>query len=214
MMRSVLTAFMLIFPGAAAAAPVDVSIVDNVASVVRVRVGDDHGSGLVVSKSGHVLTSAVLIDGCENCAMAVGDGTDKERLVKATLVKVDYPAGLALLKAETKLPSVYALEDLASVRPRDGLIIVGVRRGETKAPLERKVLSPSYDKGRVLSDYEGAPGMLGAAGYSAKTGRLVGIIIHGEHYERGGERGFGALLAPPKAIAAFLKANNVPVPQD
>jgi hypothetical protein len=56
--------------------------------------------------------------------------------------------------------------------------------------------------------------MLGAAGYSAKTGRLVGIIAHGEHYEQGGQRGFGALLVPPKAIAAFLQANKIPVPQD
>ena len=78
------------------------------------------GSGFVVSKSGHVLTNAHVVEGCESATGRLPSGQ-----FPLTIVNVDEQNDLAILLAEFKVTAVATFREGKAVRAGEDVIVVG-----------------------------------------------------------------------------------------
>jgi S1-C subfamily serine protease len=91
------------------------------ASVVAVEHGRGHGSGVVLSQDGYVLTNAHVVAGDEPLRVRFADGEE----TKATLVGRDTPSHLAVLRVAAHGLSPLALHE--ERRARVGQIVLAVK---------------------------------------------------------------------------------------
>ncbi len=78
------------------------------------------GSGFVVSKSGHVLTNAHVIEGCESATGQLPSGE-----FPLTILNVDEQNDLAILKTDAQISAVATFREGKAVRAGDDVIAVG-----------------------------------------------------------------------------------------
>jgi uncharacterized protein len=79
-----------------------------------------NGTGFVVSRQGHVLTNHHVIEGCSSVHARV-DGFNK----KIAVVGMDAENDLAVLKLPSPLPSVAHFREGRTIRPGDGVVVIG-----------------------------------------------------------------------------------------
>lgn len=155
------------------------------------------GSGIIVSRQGHILTSAGVTDGCDEL---VANGTDEAERVAAG-------DGLALLRApgvEKLTPMAVASADSAGV-----LTLAGVPDPrEQKGGAATRYLAARLT-GAALELVRPKPlaGFAGAAALDAQ-GRLAGVLDMSDPHLAG--TGASPLrLIDAKAIRTFLSAHGV-----
>ena len=83
--------------------------------------GSSSGSGIVISRNGHILTNQHVVLQCD--AYEIID--DKNRVLKAALEVVDPAKDLALLTVREKFPSVAAVRKQAAPRLGEAVTVVG-----------------------------------------------------------------------------------------
>jgi S1-C subfamily serine protease len=84
------------------------------------RGGTASGTGFVVSRSGHILTNAHVVDGCSTLTGRAPSGS-----FPLTLLNTDSQNDLAVLQSSAPLPAVAAFRDGRGVRPGDDVIAAG-----------------------------------------------------------------------------------------
>jgi hypothetical protein len=190
-------------------------------SVVQVNVDGKHvGSGVVIDRSGTVLTAAYVVEGCEEhaCAITVTDGASGAKPAKAAVTAIDYRAGLAVISAERTFSAAAVLEDLGAIgTPKDVVAVIGVRRNDGKDAdfsdiIEPRLSGPSNGfpcRNCMVIDHPGGQRMGGAGVFSVPAGRLVGILFTPHRIENGVEIRYCTLAIPADAIRTFLKAKGV-----
>ena len=82
--------------------------------------GTASGTGFVVSRSGHVLTNAHVVDGCGTLTGRVPSGS-----FPLTLLNADRQNDLAVLQSNASLPAVATFREGRGVRPGDDVIAAG-----------------------------------------------------------------------------------------
>ena len=207
-------------PTRRADAPTDHETRSRTAAYV-VSVGVHHDGGGVAVSDHLILTSAALLASCGTCEVRVGGG-DPWRWHDARRVTVDADSGFGLLRVEAGGLAPADLQPHRTGRG-EGLYAFppsndtpGLRRvaGATHAPratarrAERDADADEF-RGLILSNVPISDGSIGAAVFSARNGRFVGII-HGAIDEPGHPaHGLTAALGAASAIR-FIQAATAP----
>jgi Trypsin-like peptidase domain len=106
---------------ATALAPAPVAPANPPVAAQRKRERAGSGSGFVVSKSGHLLTNAHVIEGCAEVRVTSPDRTT----AKAEIVARDQRADLALLKSAAAPGAVASFREGQRIRQGDSVIALG-----------------------------------------------------------------------------------------
>ena len=169
------------------------------------------GSGVVIDGDGEVLTNNHVVEGANQLAVALPDGT----LRPAKLVGVDPDSDLALLKADATGLQPIAIGDVNSLAVGDVVLALGnplgvgqtVTQGIVSA-LGRKGIGINPIENFIQTDASINPGNSGGALIDA-TGRLVGI--NSAILSRGGGSegiGFAIPVDLAQKVAASLKKHG------
>ena len=130
-------------PGATSTAPVDIA--DAISSVVLIFAGDGHGSGVLVSSDGYVLTDQHVIGAAKQVRVRWADGVESV----GEVVRSDAARDVALIKTDPRGRDPLPLR-LQSLRPGDTVYAIG-------APLESRFQN-SVTRG-VVSAYRTIDGL-------------------------------------------------------
>ncbi len=191
-------------------------------ATVRIDANGNYvGVGVVVSASGHVLTSVQAAGSWRYAKFTVGDAR-----LPANVVDFDESHGLALLKAAAPLQNAPVTLASARAAKNSAVMLICYRQVSSEPPMisRRKdtglVTDPSYGgessgtldlrdleivrvRGQEqMSPYAYAPVI------SAKTGEIEGFVI-------GNMRRYDVtdvLVMPASVIRTFLQAQKVPLP--
>jgi S1-C subfamily serine protease len=79
------------------------------------------GTGFFVTRQGHVLTNAHVVNGCKTITVQQPGGAS----APATMVTADKQNDLALLQASTAVPAVAALRGGRPIRPGEAIVVYG-----------------------------------------------------------------------------------------
>ena len=173
------------------------------------------GTGLVVSRDGHILTSCRAIEGCLKVACDLGG-----KLAPLTVVRTDSRNDLALLKLSVPGPAPLRFREGKLIGTGDGVVVVGYPLQETPAhqPQVEKgtvsaIVGPGKDPGilqvKVMlhPKNNGGP-LLDAAGNV--IGMVTGKLDPVRATELGGDLPRNLTFATNSAVVrAFLEANGV-----
>jgi S1-C subfamily serine protease len=196
------------------------------ATVEVVRPDGGWGSGVVITKQGHIITAAHVLQGIEGRTVMVKmDGNAFIRTYDAEIIVVDEARDLGLLR----LPGEYANPALLEIRdvppyPGDATYSIGfpaelggakiantndVRILDLLPPLNRAEWPASYNT--LLLNNRLEPGYSGGGIFLNRNGRLTGIIIL-ELWTVSGMLTYreAPLVVPMRRIRPFLDENYVP----
>src|SRR5262249_51877119 len=158
--------------GGAAAAP-DLGSEDPYGTQRR----DGTGSGVVVSKTGLVLTNRHLLGDRGDAKVLFADG----RVLPAKVVKAHAPSNLALLQVELPAGAVLAGARCGEGQGTPGEVVVAVGRplGGKDLTVSAGVLSALRDRGRLQAD-PNLGNQNGGGALVDATGTLLGIVDAGK----------------------------------
>lgn len=88
-------------------------------SVVKVLTNDGHGSGVIASRQGFILTNYHVIEGYETVGVLFSSDSDGDDILLADVVRVDQIADLALLKLKGPRPGLVSINPAKS-KPKIG----------------------------------------------------------------------------------------------
>jgi len=162
-------------------------IVDNWHASYKVRVGFGHGSGVVLSADGYILTAAHVVTADPIIDVQIQTASNHWETRGARVVVVDHEYDLAVIKADGRFEDVAILGDFRHIEPGDWVYAIGypyeleevVSRGYvlkanvnfTSATTGQKV------KNAILLDMFSGPGASGEGVFAERDGRLIGLII-------------------------------------
>ena len=165
------------------------------------RQSNSLGSGVVVSKAGHVLTNFHVIDGAEEILVALSDG----RQANAKVIGVDPETDLGVLKIE--LPDLHVLPFATQETLRVGDVVLAIGNpfgvGQTTtmgivSALGRDGLGMNVYENFIQTDAAINPGNSGGALIDAQ-GKLVGINT-AIYSQSGGSLGIGFAIPASAAL--------------
>jgi hypothetical protein len=192
-------------------------------AVLRVTIGAENVSGVVVSKDGYVITTATFIaKRCGECAIVIHDDGQKGVSRTAVVAAIDRDNDLALLKADGPFPieAVFAGEARIGQEISTFAYTSGFGRTRWAGNIERclRARFPRED-GRVvfwektcLIERVPEPGATGAGAFSA-DGTFVGMIAGNTAATLDDSTTQKGVIRPATAIKAFLEANGVATAQ-
>ncbi len=165
-----------------------VRIVENRQATYRIDIlPRGHGSGVVVSTEGHIVTAAHVVEDSKGVQITLVDGRDGTPVTyKAQVIAIDKAHDLALIKIDHRFSRPAILEDPANLHPGDGLYNVGYpyNFGEMvgRGNIMRLHFTLRNDDGTtaindaILADLPDGPGTSGSAIFVERNGRLAGIM--------------------------------------
>jgi len=152
-------------------------------------VNEGHGSGVVVSNDGYIVTArhvaaAAKKDGME---ILIDEGDGRPKAYPAKVIALDPVYDIAILKIDRYFSQPALLEDMASLNPGDEVYNVGYPYdfGEMVGRGCIQKLHWSYvdeDTGKlavndaILVDIPDGPGTSGSGVFLKRSGRLMGIM--------------------------------------
>jgi serine protease DegQ len=165
------------------------------------RQSNSLGSGVVVSKAGHILTNFHVIDGAEEILVALSDG----RQANAKVIGVDPETDLGVLKIE--LPDLHVLPFATQETLRVGDVVLAIGNpfgvGQTTtmgivSALGRDGLGINVYENFIQTDAAINPGNSGGALIDTQ-GKLVGINT-AIYSQSGGSLGIGFAIPASAAL--------------
>jgi putative serine protease PepD len=200
----------------------------NTASSVRIDTLDEHGktvghgSGVVVSHEGHILTACHVV--CDAAAVSITIELDGPYpfVFEAELVDRSRDWDLALIKIDhdfAHYADVMAADDVYAVQP---VYMIGypnnygqtVTAGRVMLRHLRQPIEPDQDKVRrnaLLLDLTVGYGNSGSAVFDAQTGSVVGIALEIEPMDSPYPFPLSIMTvaAPPEKICPFLERSSL-----
>ena len=192
---------------------------ENADATYRIDVTSGHGSGIVVSADGHILTCRHVIEGEATATISIMESGAAPHVYTARVLATDEANDLALLRIDRRFrsPAVIGSDDDAGpgvlvynigypfsfgeVTGRGYIMRTGYTSFEGSVPI----------RGVILADIPDGPGTSGSAVYAESSGRVIGImrmmIAVGR---RGAPPMVVRVLTPTDRIRAFLETNRVP----
>lgn len=191
----------------------------NSDATYRIDVTSGHGSGVVVSAEGHILTCNHVIVDEASVSVSIDEGGPYPHVYQARVIATDAANDLAILKVDRRFRAPAIVGDLSEIQPGDRLYNVGYPYdfGEMTGRGYVMRLHYSTDEGRssirdiILADIPDGPGTSGSGVYLESNGHLVGVM---RMMIAVGRRGAPPMvvrgLVPVDRIRTFLTANRVP----
>ena len=184
-----------------------------------------HGSGIVVSREGHILTAAhVALAGIgqpgAGIEIVIDDGDGKPKVYPAEVIAVDPDHDVALVKIDHRFDRPAGLADPDEVHPGDAVYNVGypydfgqmVGRGYVqKTHFNYADPDGGADiKDATLVDMPDGPGTSGSGIFLARNGKLMGIMSMAFWVSAGSQPPtITRVLVSVKYARALLEANGV-----
>ena len=171
--------------GCAAGRSVSPRIADNWAASWKVRTGNGHGSGVVLTEDGYILTAGHVADSEKLLGISVQDDNGAWTDVPVELVALDRDKQLALLKAERHFSRVAVLGRLAECLPGDLVYVIGYAYDLEATVGRGYILRRQFDfttpgrtvRGAMILDMFSGPGQSGGGIYAERDGRLIGLVV-------------------------------------
>jgi S1-C subfamily serine protease len=154
-----------------------------------------HGTGVVISKEGHLITAYHVVDEHQGLriSMAEADGTVKTYEVK--VLAIDKKHDLAVVKIDRQFKNPAVLENIRNINPGDAIYNIGYphsvgeyvgrgtigRLGWNRTDFGKK---KSVFHDMILADIIDGPGTSGSAVYAEYNGKIIGIITNEIWYKR------------------------------
>lgn len=129
------------------------------------------GSGILIDKNGHVLTTTSVIDRTDKIAVSFKDG---EKHV-AQYLGADYQTGLALLKIAPVDRKTPAFGDPYKLNKGSWIVVVGNSYDMPNA-VDFGVFSGMTDEGFLQLSVQSGPGSSGGAVFNTR-GEMVGLVV-------------------------------------
>lgn len=178
---------------------------ENDAISARVNVPrHGHGSGVVISTVGYVLTSEHVVSHVSTVMVILPDADGTERHLPAKVVAKDQKRDLALLKLDRSLPTAAKLSGVRETSTATFVYGIGYPGRQIRV-VSRGVIQTIPSKGDIVAEMPAEGGSAGCGVYSAATGNLVGIHKSTLSTEDG-ER---SVIVSADEIRAFLKENRI-----
>jgi len=216
-------ALMIFGPmGCACDQPEMPQLADNWSATVLVRVGGGHGTGVVVSHCGHILTNAHVANAAEGGEIQVIVDGPEAMILDASVVAVDEEHDLAILRVQHAFERVAAIEtDDSTFFPGDGCYSIGYPLGFGKLASVGNVRTahfsasgpgvPPVTRDAMMLEQQMEPGTSGSGIYSTRDGKLVGLM---SQILWSGQSVFqlesSPIVVPVRHIRPFLTKNHVP----
>lgn len=202
------------------ARPEVAGLTDNWFASEKVVIGEDHGTGVVLTEDGYVLTAAHVVKGAKSILFAVEDEKGRVTNLPARLVAVSADRDLAVIKVEGRFRNPVVLADMAGLQPGDAVYKIGypyicsklVVRGHIMGlrvnidiPAE-KVRVPNA----IIVNLLIGPGDSGGGLFRERDGKLAGILIGIIELKAGQESPMPLrIVVAVDDIRSFLKKNNI-----
>jgi len=147
------------------------------------------GSGVVIDRNGLILTNAHVVseDGwkCKPSITISVKGMDKPVKLDATVVAIDQKMDLAVLKVDRKFPNAVILAESVEILKGMAVYNVGypydygeiVGRGHVMRTRFMDADYPEEYWDTTLAEISDGPGTSGSGIYSARTGKMIGIMM-------------------------------------
>lgn len=180
-----------------------------------------HGSGVVISREGHILTAYHVVEGESALTISINEGGPAPRTYPARVVASDPAADLAVVKIERGFRAPAVLEDIENLHAGDAVYNIGypydfgemVGRGHI-ARLRFTLIRPDRDvalRDVLLVQIADGPGTSGSGVYAASSGRLVGVMRMLFWVTSGRAPPMViCVVTPVDQIRAFLDRNRIP----
>jgi S1-C subfamily serine protease len=185
----------------------------------RIDVTSGHGSGVVVSAEGHILTCHHVIEDETEVTISIMEGGTAPRVYAARVLATDEANDLALLQIDRRFRSPAVIGDDADAGAGVRVYNIGYPFSFGEMTGRGYIMRTGYSSSEgsvplrsvILADIPDGPGTSGSAVYAESSGRVIGImrmmIAVGR---RGAPPMVVRVLTPPDRIRAFLTANRVP----
>jgi len=161
-------------------------LAENWRATYKVRVGFAHGSGVILTEDGYILTAAHVAKSDPVIEVAVQTGPHQWQTRRARLVAVDDGCDLAVVKAEGGFDRHVVLAGPHDVQPGDLVYAIGypydteesVGRGYViKTDVSFEMGSGGQKvKNALLLDMFAGPGASGEGIFAESDGRLVSLL--------------------------------------
>jgi len=192
---------------------------ENSDATYRIDVTSGHGSGVVVSAEGHILTCYHVIEDEPMVTISISGGSPGVRVYTATVLATDPANDMALLKIDRRFRSPAVFADMSELHPGDPLYNVGYPYDFGEMTGRGYIMRLHYStsdtstpiRDMILADLPDGPGTSGSAVYLSSNGRVAGMM---RMMIAVGRRGAPPMvvraLTPVSIIRPFLEANRVP----
>jgi len=163
------------------------------------------GSGCCVDTSGYVLTVAHQVAGLGAFRARLRDGST----CRLTLIEMDKPREVALLKADRPLPRAVRIGDARPLRSGDPLVAITAPVGLEFSAVTGIVSNPNRTRQghpMIQTDLPASPGSSGGPVFDA-DGMLIGLIVNRLEREQ-----WIKLLTPINNAYDMLRRNGVALP--
>lgn len=177
-----------------------------------------HGSGVVISRDGHILTCNHVIENEPFIRISIGEG-DARRDYRATVLATDAANDLAVIKIDRTFDRPVVLADAAEVDAGDEVYNVGypysfgeiIGRGYV---MKRRYSDTDFRmplRDVMLVDLPDGPGTSGSGVFLRRNGKLVGIMRMSVWVSSGRSPPVVVrVLVPVETVRTFLDANRIP----
>ena len=145
-----------------------------------------HGSGVVISRQGHLATAYHVVDDAKGLSITMVEPGGRLKTYPAQVVAVDKRHDLAIIKIERLFPRAPRLASMDRVRPGDAVYNIGYPHdfGEliSRGYVMRLRWSHNFESGSrvdrcLLVDIKNGPGTSGSGVFSSNSGEIVGLLV-------------------------------------
>lgn len=165
-----------------------IRLTENSAATYRVDVlPAGHGSGVIITRDGYILTCAHVADAGLILRVAVRGADGRPIDLMASVVAVDKVHDLALLKVDHRFAAAAVLADAGELHAGDSIYNIGypfdygsmVGRGYIMRLHYTTERFPVTIEGDTLADIADGAGTSGSGTYLERNGRLMGLMRAG-----------------------------------
>lgn len=192
----------------------------NRAATFKITATNTHGSGVVISEEGHLLTAAHVVPNKKLDRITL-EANGRTRILDASVVAYDIINDIAVIKVNGRFTETVVLDDSENIMLGNSVYNIGYpySMGETvgRGYIMQSVIGAVTDENgfrladRIVLDIPDGPGTSGSAMFSAQTGRLAGIMKRMYNAARKGEPPWMVRVATPvNKIRALLDRHNIP----
>lgn len=171
------------------------------AGTVTVRTAHGHGSGLIVTAEGYVITNAHVVGGATNLLVLV----DKKQY-RASVVKEDVQRDIALLKIEAATNLSPLMVSRKPIKTGETLYIIGTPLDENLShTVTRGILSSERvmnNKKYYQTDAAVNPGNSGGPAFNS-NGDVIGVAVAGIFAKDGGSLNINFIIPIEDALSSL-----------
>ncbi len=196
-------------------------LLENSDATYRIDLLAGHGSGVVISREGHILTAYHVVEGETSMTISIAEGRATPTSYTATVVATDPANDLAVVKIDRRFAAPATLEDMGNVHAGDAVYNIGYPYDFGEMTGRGYVMRLRYSltsasrgvdiRNAMLVELPDGPGTSGSGIFLASNGKLIGIMRMMFWVSNGRSPPLVVrVITPVDQIRSFLDRNRIP----